>query len=85
MKNAETPKAEKLARALSGFMSGERALTKQLAAQSRDELRRLSERNAEFEDALNAVEKWWLGDGANYCPGAPACIFQVRSVLAAKP
>lgn len=37
-----------------------------------------------LQEALRAVEKWWLEDGMHRVGGAPACIFQVRSLLAAR-
>ena len=40
--------------------------------------------NKRMRDALKSVECWWNGDGNHRDNGAPACIFEVRSVLAAK-
>jgi len=38
-----------------------------------------------MRDALKSVEDWWLEYGMHEMNGAPSCIFQVRSALAAKP
>ena len=38
-----------------------------------------------MRDALKSVEDWWLEYGMYEMNGAPLCIFQVRSALAAKP
>ena len=81
----DLPKAESLARALNNVMSGGRGFTSALAAQSRDELRRLSAENVKFEDALKAVETWWLEEGMSQMYGAPVCIFQVRAALKVTP